>query len=117
MEGVALRFALVAESLRRAFPNATEIRASGGALGKSVVWAQMICDAIGQPLNLIAESEASSRGAALVALAAAGFPVDDNQTPAQTGRVLQPNPTRHERYQEALAAQQNLYARLADREG
>lgn len=117
MEGVALRFALVAGSLRRVFPNVTEIRASGGALGKSMVWAKMICDAIGQPLNVIAESEASSRGAALVALEAAGFPLGDDHTTAQTGHVLQPNADRHVRYGEALAAQQNLYARLADREG
>lgn len=112
LEGVALRFALVAAFLHRVFPHATEIRASGGALGQSEVWAQMICDAIGQPVHVTAETEASSRGAALTALAAAGYPVDNVHTPVETGRVFHPESRRHELYQEALAAQQDLYRRL-----
>jgi gluconokinase len=113
LEGVALRFALVAASLRRVFPQANEIRGSGGALGQSPLWAQMICDAIGQPIHVTAETEASSRGAALTALAAAGYPMDDAHTPVETGREFTPDPRRHQRYQEALAAQQDLYRRLA----
>jgi gluconokinase len=113
LEGVALRFALVAASLRRVFPNATEIRASGGALGQSQVWAQIICDAIGQSVQVTAEAEASSRGAALAAIAALGCPVDDEHTPVETGQVLTPDARRHAVYQEALAVQQDLYRRLA----
>ena len=113
MEGVALRFSLVAESLRRIFPHANEIRASGGALGRSPSWAQMIADAVGRPITVAAESEASSRGAALVALAVVGLATDSLHTPVRPGRVFEPDPGRHIRYREALRIQQDLYARLA----
>lgn len=113
MEGVALRFALVEEVLRRQFPQAEEIIASGGALGQSPVWAQMIADALGRPLTLSAESEASSRGAALVALRAAGLLADEADAPAPPGRTLEPDPARHAVYRRALERQQALYRALS----
>jgi len=112
MEGVALRFSLVAELLGREFPQASEIRASGGALGESETWAQMICDALGKPIIVTAESEASSRGAALVALSAAGFPTDEQHVPLEAGRKLKPNSDRVQKYRIALERQQDLYQRL-----
>jgi len=112
MEAVALRFALVAEVLQREFPQAEEIIASGGALGQSPVWAQMIADALGHPIMLSAVSEASSRGAALVALRAVGLVEDEADAPAPPGRVLEPDPIRHAAYRRALERQQELYRRL-----
>ncbi len=112
MEGVALRFALVAEALHKAFPDANEIRVSGGALGESEVWAQMLCDALGRSITVTAESEASSRGAALTALAAAGCPTDERHVPLEAGRAFEPDSARHARYDKALREQQDLYGRL-----
>jgi len=112
MEAVALRFALVADILRRHLPHAEEIIASGGALAQSPAWARMIADALGHPLILSAEQEASGRGAALVALKAAGILNDESEAPAPLGPIVEPDPARHEAYQRALAHQQELYRRL-----
>src|SRR6185436_17173019 len=67
MEAVAYRFALLWQSLETQAPEAT-IVASGNALRASPVWRQMIADVLGRPLLLSATAEASTRGAALLAL-------------------------------------------------
>jgi len=112
MEGVALRFSLVADLLSKQFPHADEIRASGGALGESETWAQMVCDALGKPIVVTAESEASSRGAALTALAVAGYPTDEANVPLEKGKLRKPNPKHAKKYREALRQQQELYEQL-----
>jgi gluconokinase len=109
MEGVALRFMLVADALRRQFPQANEVVASGGALGQSPVWAQMIADALGLPILLSKESEASSRGAALTALRFLGLLKDWSDAPSPPGVPLAPDPERHAIYRRALERQQALY--------
>ncbi len=112
MEAVALRFALAARSLHQLFPQADQIIASGGALSHSPVWTQMFCDALGQPLTLAAEAEASSRGAALLAMEAAGLITATSDTVARTGQTFQPDAARHTRYGELLDTQQQLYTKL-----
>ncbi len=112
MEGVALRFALVADLLRAKFPDAREIIASGGAIGASRTWARMIADAIGQPITLCTETEASSRGAALLALHAAGIIADEAVVPTLSGETIEPEPYRHSALRSALERQQELYRRL-----
>jgi gluconokinase len=112
MEAVALRFALAARSLRELFPQADQIIASGGALGHSPAWTQMFCDALGRPLTLAAEAEASSRGAALLAMEAAGLIATTSDAVARTGQTFQPDPARHSRYEALLETQQRLYAHL-----
>ena len=112
MEAVALRFALAARSLHQLFPQADQIVASGGALGHSPAWTQMLADALGQPLTLAAEAEASSRGAALLAMEAAGMISATSDAVARTGQTFQPDTARHTRYQEMLDAQQQLYTKL-----
>jgi gluconokinase len=112
MEAVALRFALAAQSLHQLFPKADEIVASGGALGHSPVWTQMFCDALGTPITLAAEAEASSRGAALLAMEAAGLISATTEAVARTGQTFQPDNARHSRYAELLDIQQKLYANI-----
>jgi gluconokinase len=112
MEAVALRFALAARSLHQLFPQTNQIVASGGALGHSPAWTQMFCDALGQPLTLAAEAEASSRGAALLAMEAAGLISATSDAVARTGQTFQPDANRHQRYEELLDTQQRLYAQL-----
>ncbi len=112
MEGVALRFALAARTLFREFPDAREIVASGGAIGKSPAWARMISDAIGHPITLWPESEATARGAAAVALAAIGQSLPEEETAGPIAHIIEPNPAHHELFQEELARQEDLYRRL-----
>src|SRR5439155_1099578 len=68
LEAVALRLALVYDLLAPCAGPAHTIVASGGALARSRVWTQIIADALGQPIRWSPESEATSRGAALLAL-------------------------------------------------
>jgi len=112
MEAVALRFALAARSLHQFFPNANQIVASGGALGHSPIWTQIFCDALGQPLTLAEEAEASSRGAALLAMEAAGLISATSEAVARTGQTFQPDASRHRLYQEHLDRQQELYTKI-----
>ncbi|CAN5828041.1 gluconokinase [soil metagenome] len=72
MEAVAYRLATVRRCLRDAVPAARRIVASGGALQRSRYWAQLLADVLGEPVVLCPDAETSSRGAALLALAAAG---------------------------------------------
>jgi gluconokinase len=113
MEAVSLRYMLVADVLRRQFPNAKEIVVSGGVIRKSPAWTRMLVDALGVPITISSESEASSRGVALVALEAAGV-LQYEEAPRPGGHVVQPDMSRHEQYLAALARQQALYERLLD---
>lgn len=112
MEAVALRFGLAARLLRGPFPLACQIIASGGALGSSPVWSQMFADALGQPVTLTAEPEASSRGAALLAMEAHDLIANAQEPQARLAGTFAPDAGRHARYQEMLDRQQRLYAQL-----
>ena len=115
MEAVALRFGLAAQILRGLFPQAREIVASGGALGHSPAWSQMFADALGQPVTLAGEPEASSRGAALLALQSLGLLPKEELPEARLGQTYQPDPARHAQFQQLLARQQAYYELLVDR--
>ena len=104
MEAVALRFALIHDLL----PPAREIVASGGALLRSPAWMQILADALGRPVTASAEAEASSRGAALLALEALGH----EPAPAALGASVTPDPAHHARYRAALYRQKDLYGKL-----
>ncbi len=112
MEAVALRFSLAARRLRDVFPQVKETIASGGAFAHWPSWAQMFADAMNQPVILAEEPEASSRGAALLALEAAGLIPGASEVEARLGQTYTPDPARHARYQELLAKQQKLYRQL-----
>ncbi|MCX7622519.1 MAG: gluconokinase [Thermomicrobium sp.] len=71
LEAVACRIADVVESLLQVRPGIEVFVGSGNGLLGVPGWARIIADAIGQPLVLVPEPEASLRGAALVAAARA----------------------------------------------
>ena len=71
MEAVAYRFALIARALEPFAPDAN-IVASGNALRGSATWVQILADVLGTPITVAQHNEASTRGAALLALEAAG---------------------------------------------
>jgi len=112
LEAVAYRFSHVASLLWQVHPSASPIIASGGALLKSPTWTQIVADVLGKPVIASRVLEASSRGAALMALEALGLAQDIEHIPAPLGRHFLPNPRHHQRYQEAAKRQEELYRRL-----
>lgn len=108
LEAVALRLSLVYQQLRS--PEA-RVLAGGGALNASKAWAQMLADAFDCPILLLAESEVTASGIALmirhsldgVALAA---------EPPQIRRTVQPEPARVATMRAAAERQSELYRRL-----
>ena len=108
MEAVALRFALIAEIIEQASPGEKEVIATGGGLLGSPTWTGIMADALGRPVITSGIHEASSRGAALLALERLGeLEIEDAEAPL--GKVFDPDPERYEVYREALARQRRLY--------
>jgi gluconokinase len=99
LEAVAFRMALVYRALSRHLPGPRTLIASGGALARSSVWGGILADVLGQPLHRSHEPEASCRGAAILALRAAGH---ETQGPAPRLERIDFDPARHEHYAAAL---------------
>jgi gluconokinase len=108
MEAVALRFALIAEIIEAASPSEKEVVATGGGLLHSPTWAGIMADALGRPVTASVVQQASSRGAALLALEKLGE-LEIEQAEAPLGEVYEPDPERHQVYREALSRQRRLY--------
>jgi gluconokinase len=108
LEAVALRLALVYELLAPAAASDHAIVASGGSLGRSPAWRRMIADALGHPIHWSSESEATSRGVALLTLQARGALDDLARARRTLGELIVPDKARHARYQAALARQRAL---------
>ncbi len=120
LEASSLRFAAVFQLLQSALqtmPNTTsstrcvEIVASGGALSKSPVWSQIMADCLGATLVHSSESEASARGAALLALESLGV-LNLSQMPVSIGANVESNGDNHAIYERALQRQNALYRKL-----
>ncbi len=112
MESVALRFALACAELKKLFPESEEIVVSGGALSRSKAWAQIFADALGRPLSMAAESEASSRGAAVLAMEAVGLIPDITIGAAAPIETVTPVEAHHKLLMDSLNQQQSLYKKL-----
>jgi len=73
---------------------------------------QVIADVLGRPLMFGGTAEASIRGAALLALEAVGKIATIEEDSVAVEQVFEPDMTRHARYQQGLARQEELYERL-----
>jgi gluconokinase len=111
LEAVAYRFAAIFEQLDSVCEIETVI-ASGGALRESPVWTQIICNALGKPMFLPDEREASSRGAVLYALEKAGIIKNVSEIESDAGQMFTPEAAKHEIYQQAKRKQENFYRKL-----
>ncbi|HWS99452.1 MAG TPA: gluconokinase [Pyrinomonadaceae bacterium] len=111
MEAIAYRFALVARALDSLAPRA-EVVASGGALAASRVWPQMLADVLARPVRRADALEASSRGAALLALEATGKLKSIADAEAPTVQTFEPDTAAHALYRAGLERHEKLYARL-----
>jgi gluconokinase len=110
LEAIAFRFRLLDETLREAVPEGKEVIATGGALYHSPAWVQIIADVLGRPVLASAEPEASSRGAALVALETLGLldePLEALRPEAE--HVFEPDTDHTETYRAAAERQRRLY--------
>jgi gluconokinase len=108
MEAVAYRLALLRTRLLHEVPAARHVVASGAALQRSPYLAQLVADVFGEPLLMTQEEEASSRGAAILALLAAGElgSMSDVEEPA--ARPVQPDPDRHAAHTAAMERHRQL---------
>jgi gluconokinase len=116
LEAVCYRFALIYELLLSIVPGRPQLVANGGAILHSPVWMQMLADVLGAPLTASGEQEATSRGAALLALLSLGAipSLDDAAAPAALGATYLPDPGRHAQYHAAALRQRRLYDLLID---
>lgn len=113
LEAVAHRLSAAHRALTEALGGDGEVIGSGGALHASSVWTGILADALGRRITLSAEREASSRGAALVALERLGLLADLRDAPDPEGAVFEPDPLRGARYRAARARQEAVEAALA----
>jgi gluconokinase len=111
MEAIAYRFALIASALESFAPGATVV-ASGHALRSSPTWMQILADVLGRRVLVSELSEASMRGAALLALEAAGKIGSIEEFSVPVERVFEPNMSNHGVYREALDRQERLYKKI-----
>ena len=112
LESIALRFREIYCLLTGPRGAPTEVIASGGALLRSPAWTQMMADALGRPVTICTENEASCRGAALWALERLGVIAGLDALPASTGAVFTPRAEYRDAYQDLLTRQSKLYERL-----
>jgi gluconokinase len=106
VEAIAYQLAAVYDRLRPLAAPGHTVIASGGALGRSRAWPQILADALGVAIEVRQQMEASSRGAALLALVALGHPAPP---PEPSGTPIRPDPRRRDIYAAARARQGRLY--------
>jgi gluconokinase len=109
LEAVALRFRNVYEIMETSLGAPRDVVASGAALSRSPVWTQMMADTLAHAVMPCQEPEATSRGAALIALGRLGV-IKDAAT--RYGPMIQPIAKNGELYMAALQRQRRLYEKL-----
>ena len=112
LESIAYGFAAVDDRLTAVLGSAPEVVASGGALERSPVLAQVLADALGREIAVAVEIEPSRRGAALMALAGAGHIESSGDAPAPRTRGVASDPQRTARHRAAMARRDGLYRTL-----
>ena len=112
LEAVALRLAMVYGLLAPCASADHAVVASGGALGRSRAWTQIIADALGHTVTSSAEPEATSRGVALLALEALGVLPDLAAVRQTLGETFTPDRAHHARFRDAIERQRRFDERV-----
>jgi len=112
LESVALRFRNVYELMTPSLRVPEEVIASGGALLRSPSWTQMMADVLCHTVIPCLEPEATSRGAALVALEHIGAIRDIGDPAPKLGDEIRPDESKKEVYLAALKKQRWLSSKL-----
>ena len=113
LEGIALSLRHSLEVLREHGATLDEVVAvNGGA--RSVLWRQILCDALGAPLAYLPDGEGAPAGAALLAGLGAGALAGVAAAKAWRGRLVRhaPDPERGAMYTAMLAERLALYPAL-----
>jgi gluconokinase len=112
LESVSLRFREIFQLLEGVLPRPSEVIASGAALRHSPAWVQMMADALDTPVTLSGVKEASSRGAALLALERIGAVgrISDLESPRRG--TVHPRPEFRDAFRELHQAQQKLFGQV-----
>ncbi len=108
MEAIAYLFALILRDLDAIAPEAS-IVAAGYALESSPVWTQVLADVLGRQITLKSARESSARGAALLALEAAGRISSIDNVTNEIELVFEPDIAHHSIYQKAVLRQRKFY--------
>lgn len=107
MESAAYRFAHVAEAMGSIGLAGSRYRANGGAADAYPAWLQIIADVLGRPVEISGEVEATSRGAAVLALERLGYrPLSEA---AVRSEAFVPNGAHRAVYDQAIERQRTLY--------
>lgn len=109
LESIAFGFAAIDDRLSDVVGGSPRVIASGGALSRSPLLAQVLADSLGRDIAVAPRFEASRRGAALMTLRGSGLLNDLDRVPGPRGRVVQADPERVARYREARPRQRALY--------
>ncbi|MGI8688037.1 MAG: gluconokinase [Thermomicrobiales bacterium] len=112
LEAISYRFGLMYRIIAADYPEAREIIISGSALLNNPTWMRMLADVLGMPLTISDEAEATSRGAALIALEQLGAIPSWEDVPVALGKTVAPNMETHRIYQVAIARQEQMYRLL-----
>jgi len=98
--------------LRKIQPEIRELTGTGGALRASAAWGQILADVLQVPLVISDVAEASSRGAAIMALRARRI---EPEPSFPTLRTLSPRASTAEAHRAAMQEQERLLAALYPR--
>jgi gluconokinase len=109
MEAITYQLAAVAQAIERVGPRPRAVIATGGQLVHSAAWLQMLADATRLRVIASPQQEASSRGAALLALHAMGRLPELWSMHPEKGRPYEPRSAIHAIYRRARQRQERLY--------
>ena len=112
LASVALRFRNVYEIMQSTLGDPRDLVGSGSALLHSPVWMQMMADTLSHSVIRCVEPEATSRGAALMALERIGAIPDIHAAGARYNGTVEPKSENRDLYTEARERQRKLYASL-----
>lgn len=114
LEAVTYRWAQIAALLQPTLGSSPMIVASGGALRHVPGWAQLVADALDLPVAFSAETEATSRGIALLALRSLGLIERLDHYDAAIKDIVEPRAEYTAYHRAAIRQQIRLYERLID---
>jgi gluconokinase len=110
MEGLALRYAHIAEQLAEVAPGTERVVASGGVTEATPGWLQIVADALGRPVARSGQRYATLLGTALIALDVVAPDVPRRATEERD--VFAPVPERAAYYRDARRRQDDAYGKL-----
>ncbi len=113
LEGVGYRMRTIFEPMEEVAGTPSEIRATGGFI-RSPLWVQIVCDVLGRELLLTESPEASSLGAAQLALLGAGIMqrFEDLASLVHVGERVVPDAGRHQLYSRLYDLYQRVYRQV-----